>query len=539
MDCDNFVEDPMCIRQNNSGPDPAMTTPSPRGFVFTCPAWLRVPPSQDYSVVVAGREEKNCGLPCDQYFFSSEDSRRFARMWIFMWALLCAASTLATVLTFLIDMSRFRYPERPIIFLSGCYFIVAVVYIAGFFLQNEVACSGPFKPSGALALEGDASAIYRPKIITQGTKREGCTILFMLLYFFTMASQIWWVILCLTWYLAAGQHWVHEAIALNSQYFHFVAWSIPAAKTIGILAWGKVDGDPLSGVCFTGLNNNTALVGFLIVPMCVYLLLGTGFLIAGFISLFEIRTIIKTGGTKTDKLEKLIMRIGVFSVLYLLPALVVVACYFYEYRKKATWMRSWHNQVCRNRQLPQFGCPDKTYDASKNEMPIFELFMIKYLMIFIVGITSGFWVWSGKTLLSWNLFCSSICCWRSSQGDPNAQNAAAAAGGPLMAPQAMPGPSQKGSSMRGTGSGTSGSMKGPGAVRSLFDGPAGPSGNPTARGYHHVPGTEPKLLGAGGGGQGGQGPPGAAPMPLQWAGPGTTSPGMLKTIGGVQGLSMV
>ena len=36
--------------------------------------------------------------------------------------------------------------------------------------------------------------------------------------------------------------------------------------------------------------------------------------------------------------------------------------------------------------------------------PEFEVFMIKYLMALIVGITSSFWIWSGKTVTSWRNF---------------------------------------------------------------------------------------------------------------------------------------
>ena len=36
--------------------------------------------------------------------------------------------------------------------------------------------------------------------------------------------------------------------------------------------------------------------------------------------------------------------------------------------------------------------------------PDFAVFMIKYLMLLMVGITSGFWIWSGKTIQSWKRF---------------------------------------------------------------------------------------------------------------------------------------
>jgi frizzled protein 1/7 len=64
----------------------------------------------------------------------------------------------------------------------------------------------------------------------------------MVLYFFSMASSIWWVVLTLTWFLAAGLKWGHEAIEANSQYFHLAAWAVPAINTITLLAMGKVEG---------------------------------------------------------------------------------------------------------------------------------------------------------------------------------------------------------------------------------------------------------------------------------------------------------
>jgi len=39
----------------------------------------------------------------------------------------------------------------------------------------------------------------------------------------------------------------------------------------------------------------------------------------------------KREGSKTDKLEMLMVKIGIFSVLYIVPASIVVGCYFYEH----------------------------------------------------------------------------------------------------------------------------------------------------------------------------------------------------------------
>ncbi|KAK6310595.1 hypothetical protein J4Q44_G00186500 [Coregonus suidteri] len=224
-----------------------------------------------------------------------------------------------------------------------------------------------------------------------------CTIVFLLIYFFGMASSIWWVILSLTWFLAAGMKWGNEAIASYSQYFHLAAWLIPSMKSIAVLALSSVDGDPVAGICYVGNQNLDNLRGFVLAPLVIYLFIGTMFLLAGFVSLFRIRSVIKQGGTKTDKLERLMIRIGIFTVLYTVPATIIVACYFYEQHNRQTWEIT-HNCSC----------------LLEHEMqkPDYAVFMLKYFMCLLVGITSGAWVWSGKTLESWRTFCTR-CCWGS------------------------------------------------------------------------------------------------------------------------------
>ena len=88
----------------------------------------------------------------------------------------------------------------------------------------------------------------------------------MILYFATMSSSIWWLVLCVNWFLASVLKWSGEAIENQSQYFHMISWSIPAIATISVLALGKIEGDPLSGVCFVGQYNTGSLQMFLLWP---------------------------------------------------------------------------------------------------------------------------------------------------------------------------------------------------------------------------------------------------------------------------------
>ena len=302
-----------------------------------------------------------------------------------VWSSLCCLSTTVTVLTFLIDTSRFKYPERPVIFLSMCY----ALYSAAFVIRSV---------TGPEAISCDSARDGRPFLIQEGLESTWCIIVFLLLYFFGMASSIWWVILTLTWFLAAGRKWGQEAIEALSSYFHLAAWAIPAILTIVVLTTRRVDGDELTGLCYVGNQDMGALTAFVLVPLALYLLLGVAFLLAGFAALFRIRSDLKqdgAGSPNVRKLEKLMAKLGVFSVLYTAPAACVVGCYLYEKAHFHTWQQEARARPCLSRDCP--------LDRS---IPTVEVYMLKIFMSLVVGITSGMWVWSSKTLVSWKRFCS-------------------------------------------------------------------------------------------------------------------------------------
>ncbi|KAF6733784.1 Frizzled-5 [Oryzias melastigma] len=344
MSCEGLPQlgdETLCMDQNSSEattsapPFPKSTPkvrtrpPSPSQCDRECRCRDPLIPIKRESHALFGRVQTgplpNCALPCHLPYFSA-DERAFTSFWVGLWSVLCFISTLTTVATFLIDMERFKYPERPIIFLAACYLFVSLGYIIRLVAGHErVACGA-----------GGTSQLH---ILYDATGPALCTLVFLLVYFFGMASSIWWVVLSFTWFLAAGMKWGSEAIAGYSQYFHLAAWLIPSVKSILVLALSSVDGDPVAGICYVGNQNLENLRGFVLAPLVVYLFTGSLFLLAGFVSLFRIRSIIKQGGTKTDKLERLMIRIGLFTVLYTVPATVVVACLVYEQHYRPSWER--------------------------------------------------------------------------------------------------------------------------------------------------------------------------------------------------------
>lgn len=120
-----------------------------------------------------------------------------------------------------------------------------------------------------------------------------------------------------------------------------------------------------------------------------------------------------------DKLEKLMLRISAFSVMYIVPAVIRAACLYYQYVMMPLWTRTWFQLSCTRDQRPrQQGLP--SYDfaancppASTNAAPEFLVFVFKYLMSLVVGITCAVWICSGKTVTSWHNFYA-VVVWRRS-----------------------------------------------------------------------------------------------------------------------------
>jgi frizzled protein 5/8 len=346
-----------------------VTTPSPRGQACQCQCskpFIRVDEKLERHI----GDVPNCALPCNASYFSSSQ-KRFATAWVTLWSTMCFISTFLTLATFFLDTARFRYPERPVIFLSSCYLLMSFGYIMRLIAgEDAVVCDS----DDLIAHETTGPAL--------------CTLVFLLTYFGGMASALWWVILAFTWFLSAGLKWSNEAIANVSQYFHIVAWLIPSVQTISVLAMSSIDGDALSGICSVGNQNKDSLVAFVVVPMGIYLTIGSVFLLAGFVSLFRIRKKMRSDGNNTNKLEKLMVRIGVFSVLYTVPATVTIGCHVYEMSNRTKW-ETW------------LTCSETPCVRAEKIEPEFSVFMVKYFMSLVVGISTGFWICSMKTIDSW------------------------------------------------------------------------------------------------------------------------------------------
>ncbi|CAH8446955.1 unnamed protein product [Dicrocoelium dendriticum] len=379
---------------------------------------------------------EGCEMPCHSPHFATRVAFSPVTAWFGVWASLCAMSTILTVATYLLDSHRFKYPELSIIYLSACYLMVSIGYLTRVVLGHEhVACGSirhekqysyasndnieavGFKPQKVAAYSTVSSTNSLTELMVvlrdASAKRFGCALVFVLIYFFSTAASIWWVVLTFTWLLASGMKWGSEAIAKYSPVYHFVAWSIPTLLTTLAFLLAVVGGESVSGLCAIRENARLPHILFVYTPNLLFLLMGVIFLITGFVALLRIRGALKTecmGENKTNGLENLMARIGSFGILYIVPSIVVLICLGYEVRNKRAWelglacrcgftsKLSWMADGIKSKPLKWI--PPK---------PDFRVLMLKHFMVLFTGIISGVWVWSQKTLSRWKRFCKRCC----------------------------------------------------------------------------------------------------------------------------------
>jgi len=160
-----------------------------------------------------------------------------------------------------------------------------------------------------------------------------------------------------------------------------------------------VDSDELSGLCVIGSGSvvsqhSTGLVEFVVGPMVAFLVVGVCLVAAGFAAVYRVRRTLRRGGGSVERLERLMVKMGTFSVLYVGPAVCVLGCLLYEKRGAPAWDGLARRTPCAR--------PDGLDRCPLDEsIPAVEVFLVKTFMSLMPGVATGVWIWSVKTLTSW------------------------------------------------------------------------------------------------------------------------------------------
>lgn len=312
--------------------------------------------------------------PTESQTYFSDESKTFAKGWVAFWSILCFLSTLITLLTFCLDTSRFQYPWRPLVYLALSFHIHTLGYFLAFIVgHHSVTC-----PAGSYVQTEDKwTWLHTP-----------CILVFGLLYYTMMAAFLWWLILTLSWFLSSAYKWTNEAISQFSLFYHIVAWALPLILTICVLVARVVSADELTGTCFIvrteTRSSYLALLLGVILPLSLVLLVGSIFISVGFVGMLQIRRFMVHRGKERESviLEKLMIRIGVYVAIYIIPAAILIACFIYEIHTRPQWHTV--GDPCTNCSRPNTA-----------------IFMVRVFMFLLIGVLTGVWIWSRKTLQSW------------------------------------------------------------------------------------------------------------------------------------------
>ncbi|EJW85305.1 hypothetical protein WUBG_03784, partial [Wuchereria bancrofti] len=327
-----------------------------------------------------------CVFQCNREGMFDVSKKEFARFWMLLWASINLGVTAFTVLTFIIDRQRFRFPERSIFYLSACYMLFSLPPLSrAVFPYERIVCDK--LPTGQTFL------------IVGTLDNTSCVMSFILTYYFSVASSLWWLMLTFTWYLSAARKWVPEGIDAWSSYLHLVAWALPAILTIAVLTTHKVDANELTGLCSVGNVDPWALFGFIIVPKLIFVVVGSCLIVAGFSSMCRERDSFRRRGTDTSKLEKLMVKMGIFSALYVIPAITIIICDSYH----MFILMQWHPTTIA---CKLHGGIEKGH-CKRPPLPQVELYFLNIFMSLVIGISTGMWTVSSKTFHSWQ---RAICC---------------------------------------------------------------------------------------------------------------------------------
>ncbi len=320
---------------------------------------------------------KSCALICSEDGIFTHKEKQMVDRWISGLSYACAALSLLALLVVLTDIKSIRFPERAVVFITFCYLVYSIAHIVRIVVGRE-----------KIGCDKDMGRLYT---IQDGSGNIGCATTFLLSYLFSMAQSIWWVMLTLTWFLCGGMKWKSESIRSCSVYFHVAAWGVPCGKTVIILMLRKIDVDELTGLCYVGnrFENIGALRGFVVGPLFTYLIMGTTFLVAGFVALFKIRPVSNCTSSSEDqtdsKLDQSLLPIGIFAALHTILSTVILASYFYEYVNRESW-------------FTKVGSPGAN----------FEVFLLRLIMFFALGIMSALWIIFIHVPKSWSRCCLKI-----------------------------------------------------------------------------------------------------------------------------------
>lgn len=399
---------------------------------------------------------------CNSDILFKQIDKNFAELWILILSSLCFVSTFITIIIYIFKSKNFQYPERVLVIISFCYNIYSIGYLLRYFLgfkkancenynygnsninganiddilnsllssnthSNEhINIKSTYTNADLTNLINENLEYLRQQIqnsnlnisenyvlIKESLENTWCTVIFILTYYFHASATIWWTILAYIWCLISNKKYNKKLIINLNGAFHFIAWSIPAIKTIIILIWKHIDGDELTGLCSIGNQDTYGLLIFNIIPTSIYLIAGILFIIFAFIGIYKYRNVAynqnlginnvksieidydneslsaKSVNVKINAIEyiknveKVLFKIGIYTIFSVVPIIYILLVNLYHFINYSYWYLSKLMPINNERVQQQ--------RSIIMQNPIIEIYLLKLFMSLIIGITSAIW----------------------------------------------------------------------------------------------------------------------------------------------------
>ncbi|TGZ60470.1 hypothetical protein CRM22_008509 [Opisthorchis felineus] len=153
-------------------------------------AFLKKPTSYVY-INRTGR----CAPLCQAHILFHPDAKTLSIIWTSVLSGICSLLTSVTLVGYLIHSGLFRLTERPVIYITLCQLIYSLGFALSLGLGRETVTCGPDLDSG------------REIRLQEGLDNSVCALVFMVQYFFAIASSMWWSLLTIHWALQYSYCW--------------------------------------------------------------------------------------------------------------------------------------------------------------------------------------------------------------------------------------------------------------------------------------------------------------------------------------------
>ena len=339
----------------------------------------RLVPLPNVSSTVFGNVS-HCTEPCNGVYFDDEQ-HQVLLIWITALSLVTLLVCVVIFLTYILNFRRVPNLEAPIYYISLCYAILSLFYTISIAIGKEsIICEPRYR-----------NRLNESSLLTDSTNKPLCLIIFCVVYYFTLCSWTWWAVCTVQWCVTSVR-----ARNISGKWrlcFHITAWSIPLVFTLAALSLGHVTGDPTIKTCWIEKRYE---LPYLVSPLFCALVLCSVMLVFCFARIVKLQKSQKLDSESSHlKLNPLILvRVGLYCTLYLVPMGILLCVYFYEYWYRISW--EMHYLKCVNSMAGV---------CATSNSPVFAVFMIKIAATLSMGIASVFWILSRDLVVAWRRVC--------------------------------------------------------------------------------------------------------------------------------------